>query len=252
MLLSTIKITSPEILFLIWITLIIPIFFMIIHYFRKLNQLKTQERYLEIEKKLLAEKISPHFIFNSLNVLQRFILECNKSKANEYLTCFSSFLRDLIAKLNKTTISLNDEIDFLKQYLELEKIRLENLTYSIKIDKNVTLNTIKIPSLLVYLFIESFIWSGIPRNKEKRFLFIHFYLEKNTVCCLIKDNAIRKNIDMLQKNYMKENSLLNNVLKLYNHNEKRKNNRKKIEIQPYFEKNEQDEICFSQLKIMFW
>ncbi|MEO6306155.1 MAG: histidine kinase, partial [Bacteroidia bacterium] len=93
-------------------------------------------RLIELETRAIRTQMNPHFIFNSLNTLQRFILEDDKAKSYTYLIEFSKLLRKLLESSESDTISLKDEIEILKAYLDIEKLRFDN-SFEFKITSEV-------------------------------------------------------------------------------------------------------------------
>src|SRR4029453_3722120 len=84
---------------------------------RKAPKLKMQE---------LRPQMNPHFIFNSLNSINRFILQNNKAQASEYLTKFSKLVRMILQNSQVTLITLESDLEALKLYLDLEALRFEH------------------------------------------------------------------------------------------------------------------------------
>ncbi|MDQ3108368.1 MAG: histidine kinase, partial [Bacteroidota bacterium] len=82
-----------------------------------------RKRNKQIALQSLRREMNPHFIFNSLNSVNQFIANNNEREANKYLTSYSNLMRNIMENSNKDYVTLNDEIDQLKKYLELEKMR---------------------------------------------------------------------------------------------------------------------------------
>ena len=77
--------------------------------------------------------MNPHFIFNSLNSVNQFIANNNEREANKYLTSYSNLMRAMMENSNKDYVTLSAEIEQLKKYLELEKLRFaDKFEYIIK------------------------------------------------------------------------------------------------------------------------
>ncbi len=133
----------------------------------------TQKRRLELQRKIfLAEQkamlaqMNPHFIFNSLNSIQNFILENDHVTANQYLVTFSSLIRKVLDASQKNFISLKEELDIVKLYLELEKFRFQGrFDYTLNVGKRINPDQVSIPSMILQPFLENAIWHGLMPKK---------------------------------------------------------------------------------------
>ena len=106
---------------------------------------RREERYMadlrHSELKALRAQINPHFIFNALSSIQRYILNHHAVEANRYLTKFSRFIRLVLYNSDKHVISVADELMALQQYLDIEKLRLgDQFSYSIEADDTLSLD----------------------------------------------------------------------------------------------------------------
>lgn len=129
---------------------------------------EQQERQLA-EQRLLSLQMNPHFLFNSLTSLQRYLLEQEDTKmAQSYLGRLATLMRDILEQSREKLIPLSDEIESLELYLSLQKLRWkECLQYSIDLDPALSDLDTWIPPLLVQPLVENAIeHSGITEKKE--------------------------------------------------------------------------------------
>ncbi|MBP6024324.1 sensor histidine kinase [Ferruginibacter sp.] len=121
---------------------------------------------LELEAKALRAQMNPHFIFNCLNSIKSLIQQHDEEKSVSYLTTFSKLIRNLFNSADKKEISLYDEIETCKLYLQLEAMRFDTkFSYAVLIYETIDLKSIQVPALIIQPFIENAIWHGIvPRN----------------------------------------------------------------------------------------
>jgi len=218
-------------LILIIVAIIISIYFLIkIRVIENKNKIINEKK--EIEKLLsksqltaLRTQMNPHFIFNALNSIQSFIVNNNKELASDYLALFADLMRKYLDFSNKENISLKEELDTLKTYLQLEKVRFEDdFIYEIKIGKNINLELTEIPVMLIQPFVENAIKHGLLHKKGKRLLNLDFELEENILTISIKDNGIgRKHSAEINKKRNKKHisfatSALNKRIELFNKN----------------------------------
>ncbi len=126
-----------------------------------------EKKAMEVEMMALRSQMNPHFVFNSLNTVRYFVLSDQKEKAKNYLAKFSKLLRTILSYSKENTISLNNELEAINLYIDVELGRFEsNFYYSIKIDEKIDLDSVMIPPLLLQPFIENAIIHGL-RNSEK-------------------------------------------------------------------------------------
>jgi len=150
-----------------------------------------QQKASELEMQALRAQMNPHFIFNSLNAINMFILENNKLQASEYLSKFSRLVRLILQNSREAFIPLERELEALQLYLELESLRFEQkFEYSISVSEEVDTNVLKVPPLIIQPFAENAIWHGLMHKKEKGHLTIELYLEGEKLCCKITDDGI--------------------------------------------------------------
>ena len=168
-----------------------------------LNKLAEEERVKQLElafEKEIAElkvsslqsQMNPHFIFNSLNSIKLNIIKNNKEDAVYYLNKFSKLIRKILTISREKEVSLQDEIDTLELYVSIENLRFKNeIQFSIHIDKNINLQTIKVPPLVLQPFVENAIWHGLsPKEGDKK---LQLSISKTAINCIeiaIEDNGI--------------------------------------------------------------
>jgi ligand-binding sensor domain-containing protein/two-component sensor histidine kinase len=142
-----------------------------VFYKRRIQNLKNQKSYEEkikdAEMKTLRSQMNPHFVFNTLNSINSYIIQNKTNLASDYLTTFSKLMRSILDLSKHESISLEKELKTLTFYLELEALRLEHkFDYSITVDNAIDQEFIKIPPLIVQPFVENAIWHGLHSKKE--------------------------------------------------------------------------------------
>ncbi|MBN1969215.1 MAG: histidine kinase [Candidatus Delongbacteria bacterium] len=154
----------------------------------------------DIEQKLLRSQMNPHFIFNALGAIQNYILRNDAKKASDYLNNFSLLSRSVLINSNKDAIPLNEEIDMLKNYIELEKLRMNNsFSYEMSIECDGEEELINIPPMLIQPFIENAIKHGFKIDKPGKKLIISFTAGESDVKVRINDNGIGYNRSTSQR-----------------------------------------------------
>ncbi|MES2680157.1 MAG: histidine kinase [Bacteroidota bacterium] len=175
---------------------------------------------LETELRVNRALMNPHFVFNSLNALQNFILKNENDRANHYLVKFSKLMRKILENNMSDSIPLEMEIDLLQKYLEIEDLRFEeNIVHTIHVDPGVKPSAIKIPIMMLQPFIENAIWHGLLKKQGTKTIDISFFMhDVDYVECIIEDNGIgrKKNEDYNLEKKSLGISFVEQRLKLFN------------------------------------
>ncbi|MEM9823600.1 MAG: histidine kinase, partial [Bacteroidota bacterium] len=117
---------------------------------------KVEYRMREAELAALRNQMNPHFVFNALNSIQHFIFKKEVESANYFLAKFARLMRDSLEFSRIEYISLEEELNFLKNYLELEMLRFpDKFTYQIKLDQRIKPAAYLIPSLMLQPVLEN-------------------------------------------------------------------------------------------------
>jgi sensor histidine kinase YesM len=115
----------------------------------------------------LKSQMNPHFIFNCLNSIKFYIEKNETDAASLYITKFSKLIRNILDSARSEKITLANEIELIELYLEMEHMRLKDkLHYEFDIAKNIDIDFIEIPPLLIQPYVENAIWHGLM-HKEK-------------------------------------------------------------------------------------
>lgn len=145
-----------------------------------------------LQLKALRAQMNPHFVFNALNSVQNFITSDDNTLAAKYLARFAHLMRQSLEYSELEFISLEKEVEFLRNYLEINKnLRFENkLNYKIIVDEEIEEDILGVPTMIIQPYVENSIEHGI-RSKEKGMISVHFSLkDENTVLCTVQDNGV--------------------------------------------------------------
>lgn len=163
----------------------------------------TARRIRELEQLALKAQMNPHFIFNSLNSIQHYVMDKDIEGANKFISSFSRLIRQTLDFSSKQLISLEAEISYLSTYLELENMRFENnISWSITISPGVYPAEVYIPPMIFQPFIENSLRHGIRNRRDKNGkITIGITKENNYLVCILEDNGIgRKAAKQLKSN----------------------------------------------------
>jgi tetratricopeptide (TPR) repeat protein len=120
----------------------------------------------QAETTALRAQMNPHFIFNSLNSINSFVMDQKHEVASDYLIKFSKLIRLILDNSRSETISLEKELETLKLYVILEAARFDNRFKCVyNIAEDVDTNSIKIPPMLLQPFVENAIWHGLMQKE---------------------------------------------------------------------------------------
>jgi len=156
---------------------------------QKLVNLKNEIN--SYRQRLMAQQINPHFIFNTLNSIQYFIYNNKKEESMDFVSRFAQLMRLNLYNSQNEIIALQDEIEALKLYLELERIRLENqFDYTIDIDPAIDMKTQLVPSFLIQPIVENSIKHGILKNGHKGNIQTRIIRNKDILIYSVIDNGI--------------------------------------------------------------
>jgi hypothetical protein len=158
---------------------------------KEIEKNRLQNKIYELEIKAMKAQMNPHFIFNSLNSIQQFILEKDDDNAYNYLSKFSMLVRKILETNTKESITLADEIEILKGYLEIESLRFSNaFEWEIITDPKLVADKIHIPHMMIQPFVENAIWHGLLHKKgEKKLTLLFSYIDEGKLQCLVEDNG---------------------------------------------------------------
>jgi LytS/YehU family sensor histidine kinase len=171
---------------------------------------QLQQEATELEMQALRAQMNPHFIFNSLNSINRFILQKNSPQASEYLTKFSRLIRMILQNSQASLISLESELESLELYLTLEVLRFDNhFDYKISVADDLDLSDFKVPPLIIQPYVENAIWHGLMHKEEKGQLDIEVSQEDGYLFFRVADNGSgrKKAAELASKSVIKHKSM---------------------------------------------
>lgn len=156
---------------------------------------KTEWNKLIADSRLsaLQSQMNPHFIFNSINSIQNYILDKNAQEAYGYLSKFSKLIRKVLMNSREKAITLENELETLRLYIELERLRFdESFDYVINIPPDIHPQEIMIPTMIIQPYVENAIWHGLMNLKGERRgkLTLTFNTDDHFLIIIIDDNGV--------------------------------------------------------------
>ena len=174
------------------------------------ENLVLKQKASELEMQALRAQMNPHFIFNCLSSIKLFILKNESEPAADYLTKFSKLIRMVLNNSKKTSISLEEELEMLRLYLDLEKLRFKNsFEYKISFPDQLDTKAVVIPPLILQPIAENAIWHGLMHKEGPGTLEINFDLDDKHLNCYLTDNGVGRQMaeSLKSKSVEKQESL---------------------------------------------
>ncbi|MEO8403156.1 MAG: tetratricopeptide repeat protein [Chitinophagaceae bacterium] len=176
----------------------------IIFYQRNLrHRLLMQKVKAELETKVLRSQMNPHFIFNTLNSIENFMMQNEKRQASDYLNKFSMLIRNILDSSREEMVSVSKDVESLQLYVDLEQLRFNNkFSYKTYIDPELVNGDYQVPSLLVQPYVENAILHGLAHSKKDGLaLTVTASLEDGYIKYVMQDNGIGRKKSEEYKQY---------------------------------------------------
>ncbi|MDE5422312.1 tetratricopeptide repeat protein [Ancylomarina sp. DW003] len=210
------------------------------------NKLQT----LSLEQKVRLSQMNPHFLFNSLSVIQDFILDKDNDKAFSYMSKLSGLVRGVLENSTQDYITVREELDILSAYIELQNLRFGNeIKYRFNIDSEIDLDEVRIPPMLAQPIIENALVHGELRNNPDAEIKIRLFKNRdnNSIDFAIEDNGV--GIDIKKKHKLPHKSMATEILKdrvrIYNYYSKNDLSIDVIDLKTLNEELHGTRVCFS-------
>jgi two-component sensor histidine kinase len=171
------------------------------------EKLRIEQEANQVRLSALRAQMNPHFIFNSLNSIQHLISKNDKVSALNYLTKFSTLLRQILENSIHANIPIKHEIELLTIYLQLESLRFDHaFQYKIDVDEKLDVHNLEVPILVLQPYVENAINHGLlPKTDGPKELTISFADQNGYILCLISDTGIGREAALARKKTMKIN-----------------------------------------------
>lgn len=153
--------------------------------------LEFQKQVSDLERQALRLQMNPHFIFNSLNSIQSFVIKNDTDTAINYLSKFSQLMRTILTNSREKYVILADEIKAIVYYMDLERLRFDNkFSFDLFVEPEIDEEFVEIPPMILQPYIENAIIHGFVNKEKAGEISIIFSRKGNSIYCNIKDNGI--------------------------------------------------------------
>ncbi len=162
----------------------------VFYYFQYKN--RNEKEILTLKNQALRLQINPHFFFNAMNSINRYIGNNEPIMAKSYLTKFSKVMRLSLDSVQEDVVPLSQEIEFLTNYIEIEKLQHKNFEYEIVVEESLDVDEIVVPPILIQPYIENAILHGFinKTTEEKGNIKVVFSKKEAFLSVMISDNGV--------------------------------------------------------------
>lgn len=167
---------------------------------KKQKQIEFEKSVLEFEQQALRAQMNPHFIFNAISSIQKYILKKDKQEAYDYLAKFAKLIRIVLNNSQQKELLLQQELEMIKLYIELEQLRFSNsFAFNLTVQEEINEIEIAVPAMLIQPYVENAIWHGLMNlpagkagleNERKGVLKVDISQTKDVLKICIEDNGI--------------------------------------------------------------
>ncbi|SNR16246.1 histidine kinase [Tenacibaculum jejuense] len=165
------------------------------------------------EQELLSSQMTPHFIFNSLSILQGMLLNRERTKAIEYIKKFSNILKSTVKEKSQKYISIKNEIKLLQDYVDIQNLSTsKNINFTIEIGNDVNTDH-SIPAMILQPFIENAIIHGFKKEIKNPAIQLSLKLINEELICIISDNGVGYSIGEKPRKNQEKTSLATQIVK---------------------------------------
>ncbi|MEM1325144.1 MAG: histidine kinase [Bacteroidota bacterium] len=160
------------------------------------NEVEAQfsRKIAEIEMTALRAQMNPHFLFNVLNSIKLYMVQNDARTASRYLTKFSRLIRLILNNSKVSMVTLEEELNALKLYIEMENFRFnDKFDYELNVEEGVSTGSVKIPPMVLQPYVENAIWHGLMHKEQERGLLsmtVRQDDQNSGLLFIIEDNGI--------------------------------------------------------------
>jgi sensor histidine kinase YesM len=190
---------APPFWFTWWFIVLVILFIMGISYYwiwfnkkKEKEKASIQRRIAETKLEALLSQMNPHFTFNAMNAIQDYIMSNDVDNSLRYIGAFAKLMRKTLENSSKQTITLEDEIAYLKLYITIENMRFDNrINFDFQIDPEIDIDFYEIPTMLLQPFVENVFVHAFDYTHTDPKLIISFSMVTEDVLeCKISDNGV--------------------------------------------------------------
>ena len=155
------------------------------------KEAEAKQRMAETETAILRLQMNPHFIFNSMNSINSYILKKDVGTASDYLGRFAKLMRMILDLAANKYVSVFEEVELLELYMQTEAMRFEErFNYKIIVEDRLDPDEVVLPTMILQPFVENAIWHGISGKEGEGAVTVEFKSENGNLLCSVEDNGV--------------------------------------------------------------
>jgi ligand-binding sensor domain-containing protein len=184
------------------------------------EKLETEKQLNDLRIRSIRLKAIPHFNANVLAAIEYYIMNMSKTEALRLLGIYSRFTFQTLREVDKASRSLNEELEYVKMYLELEKLRFVNkFDYKIEIEPTVDADNVQLPNMILHTYCENAVKHGLSSKNGDGALNIKIIQSGDLVCVSVEDNGVGREAAARNKNIPSSKQgldILSRQIEIYN------------------------------------
>ncbi len=158
---------------------------------RKHRRERFEKQAAELQTRILRSQMNPHFIFNALNSINAYVQHNDADGASSYLTKFARVMRGVLENSRHREVTLQEDLDTLRGYMELERRRMDNkFDFTIDVDAAIDPQQVMVPPLVVQPLVENAIWHGIADKEGRGHIALKVERQGDQLVWCIEDDGV--------------------------------------------------------------
>lgn len=196
------------------------------------KQRAIEDQISKLQIKTIKNQVDPHFVFNAVNTISEMMLTDNKLEADRFISKFSKLMRETLQKSDKISTTLQEEMDYVENYIQLQQIRFNN-SFNYKIKKDISIDyQALVPKHVLYSYVENAIKHGLSSKLKDGLLTISTNLQHDQMILTVEDNGggIDKSKNSIKNSTGNGFRIMEEMYKLYKKLYNKKIKHKSVEL----------------------
>jgi LytS/YehU family sensor histidine kinase len=149
-----------------------------------------EKRIADAKMEALRSQMNPHFVFNAIGAIQNFVIDNDTDSSLDYMNSFSKLIRKTLDYSSKKSITVKEEVDFLKLFVKIQNLRFGNrVRFTIRGQKNIDKNDMEIPPMLLQPIVENCFEHAFDDSIKNPKINLSFELKGPFLEIMVSDNG---------------------------------------------------------------